>query len=107
VLAVHWAVARHIKGGVARGVFTEFVAPKSGVVLLESDPIRIHVREEVVSAEGLEEGTDVGAVVWRDESAVRQPSGSVGRGNGVVLAGEVAVLGVGAVAEVGPAGTGT
>jgi hypothetical protein len=103
VLAVHRAVAWHIKGGETGGVFAELVAPETRVVLLEGDPVRVHVREEIVPTERLEERADIGAIVGRDKCAIGQTSGGVGRRNRVVLAVQVAVLCVGAVAEIGPA----
>jgi hypothetical protein len=67
-------------------VLAELVAPEARVVLVLRDPVVIHVFEQVVAAERLEEGSDVGAVVGGDEGAIGKPVGRVGRRNGVILA---------------------
>ena len=66
------------------------------------DPVVVHVFQEVVAAEWLEEGADVGARVGGHGGAVLEAVGGVGRRDGVVLAVQVAVLRVGAVAEIWP-----
>jgi hypothetical protein len=83
-------------------VLAELVAPETGVILVLRDPVVVHVFEQVVAAEGFKECADVGAVVRGDEGAIGEAVCGVGRGYGVILAIEIAVLRVGAVAEVGP-----
>lgn len=78
----------------------EFVAPESRVVLVLRDPIIVHVIEQIVLAEWLEEGADVGAIVSWDRDTVGLSSGSIGRWDWIVLASEIAILGVRTVTEV-------
>jgi hypothetical protein len=92
VFAVHGPVAWHVEGGEAGGVLAKLVAPKAGVVLLESNPISVHVVEQITTAKGLKEGADAGAVVWRNKCAVGKSIGGVWRGNGVILTGQITVL---------------
>jgi hypothetical protein len=92
VLTVHGAVAWLVEGREARSVLAELVSPKASVVLVLSNPVRVHVFEEVVAAKGLDEGTDVGAVVRWYKGAVGESIGGVWRRDWVVLAGQIAVL---------------
>ena len=66
------------------------------------DPVVVHVFEEVVAAEWLEEGADIGALVGGHGGAVLEAVGGVGGGDGVVLSSQVTVLCVRAIAEIGP-----
>lgn len=102
VLPVLRAVAFGVEGGIAGSVLRELVAPEPGVVLVLSNPVLVHPSEEIVLSERLEESTDIWARVRWDGGAVGFAVGRVGGRDGVILAGEIAVLGVGAVAEVGP-----
>ena len=78
MLAVLRAVALDIKGAVTRCVLAELVAPEVAVRLGLGYPILVHVGEQVILAEGLEEGTDAGALVRRDRCAIRLAGGGVG-----------------------------
>lgn len=102
VLDVLRAVALDVEGRVARGVLAELVAPEPGVVLVLRHPVLVHVRQQVELAERLEERADAGPRVGRHRRAVRLARRGVGRRDRVVLAREVAVLRVGAVAVVRP-----
>lgn len=64
------------------------------------DPVRVHVLEEIVPAERLEESANARAIVSRDDGAIRQAIGGVWRRHWVVLAAQIAVLGVSPVAGV-------
>ena len=68
------------------------------------DPVVVHVFQEVVAAEWLEEGADVGARVGGHGGAVFEAVGGVGGGDGVVLPSQITVLCVRAIAEIGPTG---
>jgi hypothetical protein len=45
VFGVLWAVAGRVEGREAGGVFAEFVAPETGVVLVLGDPVCVPGRE--------------------------------------------------------------
>ena len=102
VLAVLRAVAGHVEGAEAVAVLGHLVAPEARVVLVLRNPVCVHVFEEVGAAKGLEEGADVGARVGEHGGTVREAIGGVGAWNGVILPAQVTVLGVAAIAEVGP-----
>jgi hypothetical protein len=99
VLLILGAVARHVEGGVASRVLAELMSPEISIGARLCDPVFVHPREEVISAEGFEEGANVGTVVGRHDGAVWERIGSVGSRDRVILAREIAVLRVGAVAE--------
>jgi hypothetical protein len=92
VLLVPGSVARDVKGAGARRVLAELVRPEAGVGLALADPVLLHVREQVDAAELQDDLVERRAVVRGD---------ALGR-RGVVLAREVAVRGVRAVAVVRP-----
>ena len=58
MLAVLWAVTVRGEGGEAGGVFGIFVCPEYVVRFAAADPEVVHVREQVVGAEGLDEFGD-------------------------------------------------
>jgi hypothetical protein len=78
------------------------MTPEARIVLSLGNPICVHVLEEVGSAKRFQERPDVGACVWEHSGAVFEPIGCVGAWDWVVLPAQIAVLRVGAVAEVGP-----
>ena len=102
VLDVVRAIAGDVEGGVASRVLAELVGPEVSVGRALVDPVRVHPVDQVVAAEGLQERVDRGAVVVGDHGAVGEAVGRIRRGDRVVLALQVAVLSVRAVAEVGP-----
>lgn len=102
VLFVLGPVAGDVKGRVASGVLGEFVAPEVRVGRPLVDPVRVHPREQIHFAKRLEERADVGPLVRGHGGAVGQTVGRVGGRGRVVLSAQVAVLGVAAVAKVGP-----
>lgn len=102
VLDVVGTVAGDVKGGIAGGVLGELVSPEVGVGRALVDPVGVHVVEQVVAAEVLDEIVHAGALVRRHHGTVGQAVGGVGRRHRVVLARQVAVLRVRAVAEIGP-----
>ncbi len=102
VLTILRSIARDIKGREAGRMLGELVGPEVGVGRTLVDPIRIHPAEEVVLAEWGEEGVDTWALIGWYGGAVGKTSRGVGAGSWVVLAGQVAVLGVAAIAEVRP-----
>ena len=78
MLAVLRAVARGVEGAEAGGVLAKLVAPEAGVVLVLRNPVCVHVLQQVVAAEGLEESADVGARVGWNNGAILQAVGGVG-----------------------------
>lgn len=102
VLLVLGPVAGDVKGRVASRVLGKLVAPEIRVRGALVDPVRVHPGDQVVLAERREERVDAGALVRGHHGAVGQAVGRVGRRRRVVLPAQVAVLGVAAVAEVGP-----
>lgn len=106
VLAVLRTIAGNVESGVAGCMLAELVGPEAGVVLLEGDPVGVHVVKEVEATKGLKEIADIGAIVGWDDSTVGESIGGVGRWDWVVLASQVAVLSVAAIAEIGPAAGG-
>lgn len=102
VLAVQRAVAWRVEGAVAGGVLAKLMAPETRVILILSDPVRVHVFQEIVAAEGLQKGANVGPFIGRHNSAVLEAICRVGRWDRVVLTGQVTILGVTAIAEIRP-----
>lgn len=84
VLAVLRTIAGDVEGGEASCVLAELVGPEAGVVLLKGDPVGVHVVEEIVATERLEESADIGAVVDWDNGAIGEAVGGVGGWDGVV-----------------------
>ena len=102
VINILGAVARHIEGGEASGVFAKLMGPESLVGCALVDPVFIHVCQQIVLAKRLDEGVYTGATVGRNDCAIRKTIGGIWAGTGVELTGQIAILGVRAVAEVGP-----
>ena len=77
------------------------MSPKVGVWLALVDPERVHVVEQVITAEGdYAEGVNGRSCPRRDDGAIGLPVLCLGRGRVVVLAVQVAVLRVAAIAEI-------
>lgn len=89
-------VAFSLKGGKASCVLGVLVRPEDPVGVVLGDPVLVHVGEEIKLAIGRKPLVDGLARVGRDGRAIGLSVGGVGRGLGVILAGEVAVLRVGA-----------
>lgn len=70
MLTVHGTVARDIEGREACSVLAKLVAPEAWIILLEGDPVIVHVLEQVVAAKWLQESANIRAVVRRDKSAI-------------------------------------
>ena len=102
VLVVLGAETLGLEGAVAGGVLGELVAPELPVGLVLGDPVLVHEGQEVQLAVPGEPLVDGLALVWRDGGAARLAVGGVGARRRVILAAQVAVLGVRAVAEIGP-----
>jgi hypothetical protein len=102
VFDVVGSVAGDVKGRVAGRVLGKLVGPEVGVGSSLVDPVSVHPLDEIVGAKIFEESADIGALVGRDDGTVGQTGGGVGRGSGIVLTAQIAVLGVGAIAKVGP-----
>lgn len=129
VFLVLGAVAFHVKGAEAGCVLGELVGPEDPVGSVLGDPeprvtgsfvrlcffidrqgcfshqrgfLLLHVLEKIKSLKGLDKLIQRGAGPGGDRSAVCLSGGGVGGRGRVVLTAEVAVLGVRAVAEVGP-----
>jgi hypothetical protein len=83
-------------------VFAELVTPEIAVWSALVDPVRIHPLEEIITAKRFKECTNVGTLVRRYNGAVRKAGSRVWGWHGVVLTVQVAILGVAAVAIVGP-----
>ena len=94
VFLVHGTVARHVEGGEASAVLAELVFPEFVVWGSLVDPVLFHPCQEVVFAKWLDQGLNTGTLVRWDDGAIGQGVCGVGRGRSVVLAREVAVLGV-------------
>lgn len=73
-------------------------APQVLVGRVLRDPVRVHVLQQVVAAEWLKERVNAGSIVRRDEGTVWKGIGRIGRRHWIILAAQVAVLGIGAVA---------
>lgn len=78
------------------------MSPEVSVRSALVDPVGIHPVEQVVPLECLDECRDGWALVWWNYSPVWQCIGRIGRGCRVILTAKIAVLGVAAVAEIGP-----
>ena len=93
VLVVFRTVARQLEGAVAHGMLAELVAPEVGIEAGLSEPVPVHVGQEVVLAERPEESAYVCTLILRNSPV---PFGRLlvvfGKGARVILAGEVAVL---------------
>lgn len=83
-------------------MLTKLMRPQLRVRLALSNPVLVRPGDEVVAAEFLHPDVDGFAVPGRDGSAAGGAGGGVGGWVGIILSREVAVLRVGAVAEVGP-----
>ncbi|KAH0373682.1 ribonuclease T2, partial [Aureobasidium melanogenum] len=102
VLDVFGAVARHKSLVSCQQKIDHEGASKIPVRGALVDPVLVHPGEKVVFAKRLEESANIGTLVRRDNSAIGQAIGSVGRRCRIVLSVQVAVLGVRAIAEVRP-----
>lgn len=71
------------------------VSPENPVRVVLVDPELLHVRKKIFLAVGSKPVGNGLARISRDGRAVRRAVGGVGRGLGVVLAAQVAVLSVG------------
>jgi hypothetical protein len=100
MLDVLRAIARDVKRAEASSMLGELVSPQDVVGTGLGDPVLVHPREEIIAAKGLDEGVDTGTVVGRHDGAVGKAVCGVWSGDWVVLAREIAVLGVGAVAGI-------
>lgn len=78
------------------------MSPEVSVRSTLIDPVRVHPVEQVVLLECLDERRNGRALVRRHYRAVWQSVGRVGGRRRVILTVEIAVLGVAAVAEIGP-----
>ena len=78
------------------------MGPEYVVWFVAADPVGVHILQQVFFTSFLEEGSDVRACVWGHGGAVWGSGCGVGRGMGIVLAGEVAVLSVTSVTVVRP-----
>lgn len=79
-------VALGLEGREAGGVLGVLVSPEVPVGLAAADPVLVHVGKQIQLASGLKPVLDGLALVGRDGGTIRLGVGSVGRGNGVVLA---------------------
>jgi len=90
-----------LESRITRSVFRELVSPKVRVWPALINPERVHVVEQVVAAEGDDaESVDGRTCPRRNDGAVREPVLCLGRGRVVVLAVQIAVLRVAAIAEI-------
>lgn len=74
------------------------MAPEVSVRTGLADPVFVHPCKQIILAEGLEESADIRAGVWGHHSAVLLAVGSIRRRDRIVLAAEIAVLRVRAIA---------
>jgi hypothetical protein len=95
-------IARHVEGGEAGAVLAELMFIELVVGRSLIDPILIHPCQKVIFAKGLNKGLDTWALVRRNDGAIRQRVGSVGRWLSVILPREVTILGIRAIAKVWP-----
>lgn len=102
VVDIFGPIAWHIESGVACGVLAEFMSPEGLVGRSLVDPVLVHVCQQVVLAKCLDERVDAGAIIRRNDGAVWKTICGIWTGLGVKLPAEIAVLSVGAVAEIGP-----
>jgi hypothetical protein len=105
VINIIGAVARHVEGGVASSVFAKFMGPESLVGCALVDPVFIHIRQQIVLSKCFDEGVYTGASVGRNNCAIRKTVGGIRAGTGVELTAQITILGIRAVAEVGPCGS--
>lgn len=87
-------VAGNVKGREAGRVLTEFVRPEIGVGSSLVDPVCVHPIYQVVSAECLEEGVDCRTFPRRYYCSVGQRVRCIWRRHRIILAAQIAVLGV-------------
>lgn len=102
MLYILGSIAGDIERAEAGGMLGEFMRPELGVGLVLRDPVLVGPGEEVFAAEFLDPDVDGLAFPRGDGGAGGGACGGVGGGVGVVLSVEVAVLRIGAVAEVWP-----
>ena len=95
VLTIFWPVAGNVESTVACRVLAEFMAPEVVVGAALVDPVLVHVGEEIVLAECLDESANVRTGVGRHNGAIGQTGGGVWAWLRVVLSLKIAVLRIG------------